>query len=345
MSYVIGIDGGGTKTLGILADAGGRVLSAATQGATNHQICGVATAVQRLSGLVGHLLEKAGAKADEIGFLQFCLSGADSGEDIRSIEENLPAALTAIPHDICNDVWAAFAAGTSSPWGAVSISGTGHNAAVRAPDGRIYGIHALKYPLGNIGGGRMLTDWALHKTFRAWEHTGQPTRLTEELPAVCGLPDLQAVLENVYKSDYTAQYNWPIPKLVDELAGEGDAVCRSLLRHLGEEQGEILASLLAYAQMTAGEVPVVLAGSIYQKTRSPELVQAVRDRVCAVCPDASFTVAQGPPGIGAALLALQRQKEQARGSAQEQLRARLRRTFDECLAKEEKGDGAEIGVP
>lgn len=47
MKYAIGIDGGGTKTLGILADRDGRVLASASVGGTNHQICGASTAGQR----------------------------------------------------------------------------------------------------------------------------------------------------------------------------------------------------------------------------------------------------------------------------------------------------------
>ena len=175
MKYAIGIDGGGTKTLGILADRDGRVLASASVGGTNHQICGASTAGQRLAGLAFALLEAAGVSTREIGFLCMGLAGADRREDVCLLERHLPEFLREIPHGIWNDVWIAFATGTVSEWGAVSVSGTGHNAAVRTPEGQTFGINALKFPLGNAGGGRMLTDWALHMAFRAWEHTGPET--------------------------------------------------------------------------------------------------------------------------------------------------------------------------
>ena len=304
MKYAIGIDGGGTKTFGILSDQDGRVLASASVGGSNHQIFGAPTAGQRLAELTGTLLEAAGVSGREIGWLCMGLAGADRREDILLLERHLPELLREIPHGIFNDVWIAFASGTVSEWGAVSISGTGHNAAVRTPDGRTFGINALKFPLGNAGGGRMLTDWALHMAFRAWEHTGPETPLTRELPRACGQKDRAGIFENVYNSQYTAQYNWPVPRLVDDLACQGDPVCRELLRKLGSVQGEILAGLMDYAGLTQGEVPVVLAGSIYQKTASPELFDAFFEKIRKVCPGAKFTLTQRPPCMGAVLMAL-----------------------------------------
>ena len=53
--------------------------------------------------------------------------------------------------------------------------------------------------------------------------------------------DSAGIFENVYNSQYTAQYDWPVPRLVDDLACRGDPVCRELLGKLGAVQGEILA--------------------------------------------------------------------------------------------------------
>ena len=122
MKYAIGIDGGGTKTLGILADRDGRVLASASVGGTNHQICGASTAGQRLAGLAFALLEAAGVSTREIGFLCMGLAGADRREDVCLLERHLPEFLREIPHGIWNDVWIAFATGTVSEWGAVSVS-------------------------------------------------------------------------------------------------------------------------------------------------------------------------------------------------------------------------------
>ena len=306
MKYAIGIDGGGTKTLCLLADAQGNVLAGVEAAGTNHQLCGAAEAGRRLWAAVDALLRRARVTPDQVGFVCMGLSGADSPADVAVLERHLPPPLAALPHQILNDVWIAFAAGTAEPAGAVSICGTGHNAAVRAPDGSTAGINALRYPLGNVGGGRMMTDAALHAAFRCHEHTGRPTRLALELPAAAGLPDMDAVCRAVYESGYTAQYGWSVPPLVDALACGGDAVCAALLAGFGAEQGTMLAGLLRHTGYVRGAVPVVLAGSIYEKTKSPVLVDSFCRAVRAACPGARFTVVRRPPCAGAVALALAR---------------------------------------
>lgn len=304
MSYVIGIDGGGTKTCCMLADEQGKILAETLTGCTNHQLCGAKQAAERLETAVETLLEQAGVRPEEIAFLCIGLSGADSQQDILLIEQNLTGICARTPHRIVNDLLVAFACGTDQETGAVSICGTGHNTAVLGPQGLLSGINALRYPLGNFGGGRMLTDCALHAAFRCWEGTGRRTGLADRLPALCGLRDMDAVRQAVYESGYTAQYGWPVPRLVDELALEGDEVSQTLLCDFGRTQGEMLSGLLRRARLTENAIPVVLSGSIYSRTEYSGLIETFCKSVRTVCPQAQFTLVREPPCLGAVRLAL-----------------------------------------
>ena len=58
MSYLIGIDGGGTKTLGVLTDENGTVLAKAATAATNPNDVTLPVAVERLEALCRALLEQ-----------------------------------------------------------------------------------------------------------------------------------------------------------------------------------------------------------------------------------------------------------------------------------------------
>ena len=85
-----------------------------------------------------------------------------------------------VPFLIENDRWNIFACESNS-WGAVSVCGTGSSMAVKGKDGQILSSRALRYMLGNYGGGNHLTEIALHFAFRCDEHTGDYTRLAEEI--------------------------------------------------------------------------------------------------------------------------------------------------------------------
>ena len=58
--YIIGIDGGGTKTVGILATATGQHLAQGQSGPANYHVVGEAQTQAVLEGIVAELYEKSG---------------------------------------------------------------------------------------------------------------------------------------------------------------------------------------------------------------------------------------------------------------------------------------------
>lgn len=301
--YLIGMDGGGTKTTAILSDIYGNVVCCSTTGGTNHQIIGIESASESIRKLVMSLLDQADLKSDDIGFLLMGLAGADTLEDINYIENSLAEEIAAIPHKICTDTWVAFAAGTPKNHGAISICGTGHNTAVKTLDGEEFTISALKFALGNFGGGRMISDFALHAAFRDYEHIGQETRLTGRIAEVCGTGSMEDLRDRILNSAYTYQYNYPIPKLVSELSGSGDEVSSEILRIVGKTQGEMTGRLLNHAGLEKSSIPIVMAGGVY--CGGGEIVDSFCKEVKSLCPYAEleFILLQYPPVIGALVMA------------------------------------------
>ena len=59
MNYVIGIDGGGSKTVGLIATPNGKILSRAEVGGSNYHVVGVDCTEQILADLVVALLNQA----------------------------------------------------------------------------------------------------------------------------------------------------------------------------------------------------------------------------------------------------------------------------------------------
>ena len=63
--YIIGIDGGGTKTIGILTTETGQYLAQAQSGPTNYHVVGEAKTREVLESIIGKLFEKAGYSINE----------------------------------------------------------------------------------------------------------------------------------------------------------------------------------------------------------------------------------------------------------------------------------------
>ena len=127
---VLAVDGGGTKTDVLLADASGRLLAHVRGAGTNPQMIGTDTAMARMHGLVRAAAEQcgldptAGPIARHAGVY---LAGVDLPVEVERIDAEVLAAGWAPSHAVDNDVFALLRAGTDNPDAVAVICGTGIN--------------------------------------------------------------------------------------------------------------------------------------------------------------------------------------------------------------------------
>lgn len=310
MKYVIGIDGGGTKTLCAAASADGEVLKVYKIGCTNPYISGLEQTRAYIAEAVETLVNYLGVSPGDISNVYMGLAGADNESDIRLLKQAFDTTLLKeLPYEIENDIWIAYKAKTVENVGAVSVCGTGHNTGVLAPGNRKVYINAYKYPLGNFGGGRMITDMALNDAFRSYEHTGDKTMLEDRLCGHCGYSSWQQLAEDIIKSGYTLQYDFSVPKLVVELAKEGDAVSRRILETAGWEQGRMTGGLIEKAGLCNARIPIVLSGTIYVTDDSGYLLNSYKESVKRFCPHSAIQLLDGEPVQGALINAIEHSNE------------------------------------
>ena len=297
--YVIGVDGGGTKTACIVSDLSGNELAINTAGGSNHQTIGISSAMENVFQAIGTACDKLSIGIQDIEFIFLGMAGVDFQEDTDLISGQLKDRIGKIPFKLVNDSWIAFSSATKSKWGAISVCGTGNNLAVRDRNGKIHSVRALRYMLGNYGGGIHLTEMALHRAFRCDEGTGEYTELAKALPPFCNCLSMNELAEKIYTSDYQYQRDYNIPKLVFDLARKGDKVCDQLIRDMANEVGEMIGRLIVRSGLESEAVPLVLSGSLYVKDEDrlfiPRLVEKVREYV----PKVEALLAETPPVFGA----------------------------------------------
>lgn len=307
MKYIIGVDGGGSKTVCVLMDESGQVLSAIKGEGSNHQICGLDQAVHIIADLIYSVVRQASIKMTDISFIGLGLAGADQEQDIRMLNKGLSEILGSTPFEIVNDIWIAFWAGAGNSWGAVSVCGTGSNTGVRTPEGRIFSVRALKYILGNYGGGKHLSDIALHYAFRSNEHTGEYTELEKRLPDFCQALNMDDLASKILESGYTYHYQYDIPKLVFELADSGDKISKKILWDMGWEMGSMTAGLIEAAGLAQAEgIPIVLAGSLYVHDENAFIINGYKDALNQKVKYPQIHVLHQPPVQGALFWSLEK---------------------------------------
>jgi N-acetylglucosamine kinase-like BadF-type ATPase len=299
MDIYLGVDGGGSKTFALAADAMGRVLGFGQGDRANHQGVGLQAAMREIERACRQAL--GGRSAD---FASFCLSGADLAPDFAMLRPAIESLGIARRFDLRNDTWAAMRAGTSHPWGVVVICGSGINAAIRTPDGREFVLPSLGTITGDWGGGGDMARMALGAVARAWDGRGPSTSLTERSLRHFGYPAYEALLEAIYTEALPSRRVYELAPLVFEAALEGDDVAQDLIVRTGTEIGHVAGSLLRRMEMHREPCDVVTGGSIF-KGAGPLLMDAAALALHRLAPGARFARAGVEPVVGALLLAFE----------------------------------------
>jgi N-acetylglucosamine kinase-like BadF-type ATPase len=134
---VLGVDGGATKTVALVADAAGTILGAGRAGSSDvHAAADPAEPIARIAAAARNALASAGVVAASIAAAAFTVCGADWPEDVELYASRLPAAL-GLPRRpiVANDAFGALRAGTPDGFGVAVVLGTGIAIGARGPGG------------------------------------------------------------------------------------------------------------------------------------------------------------------------------------------------------------------
>jgi N-acetylglucosamine kinase-like BadF-type ATPase len=134
---LLGVDGGATKTVAIVADASGRVLGAGRSGSSDiHAASEPDIAVDRVADAARQALAAAGVEGPGLTQAAFGLCGADWPEDMALYRDGLTQRLglrrTPI---VVNDALGALRVGTPDGVGVSLVIGTGGAIGARGPGG------------------------------------------------------------------------------------------------------------------------------------------------------------------------------------------------------------------
>ncbi len=297
-TYVLGVDGGTTKTVALVADEHGHVVGAGRGGGSNWTGADVQVPMRIVVAVAQDALRLAGLSGQDIAVASMCLAGADWPEDHERRQVYLASQGLAGRVVVRNDAFAGLRAGTSAAYGVVIAAGTGINAAAIAPDGRewAFGYYA------DAGGGGNLAEDAILAVLREEDGRGKPTALTGMVLGALGYPTPEALLRALVAHEIGLDRANALCPLVFAVAGSGDEVAIEIIVREGLALAEYATTLIRRFGMQQLEFDVVLAGSLF-KGQGPLLVDTVTQAIHRVAPRARIARARYEPAVGAVLLA------------------------------------------
>ncbi len=183
--YIVGIDGGGTKTAFVLATEDKRTVSTAFLPRSNPADIGLDGTAAVISAGIKALLAKGSVNADSVAAAFAGIAGVSGGDGYIKYVEGilaslLPNAVIAVGSDGYNPLYAAFPDGD----GAAVICGTGSSCFVKK-GGKIYRIGGYGLFDGS-GSGYEIGRMAIAHALRALDGRDRPSPLSEKVNELYG---------------------------------------------------------------------------------------------------------------------------------------------------------------
>jgi N-acetylglucosamine kinase-like BadF-type ATPase len=293
--YLLGIDGGATKTLAAVLDLQRRTLHLGHGGPSNEDAVGTRLAVVALLDAADQALARAGIAHDALAAAVLAVAGTDTNSIDRHLRETRPEDWIVV-----NDVVGAWATATGARPGVGVISGTGSNVFGAGPEGRSWRAGGWGHLLGDEGSGYWLGAQSIVAALHDRDGSGPPTALSDACVRFFGAPSIETLAASVYTTPLTKGELAAFAIETSRLAGEGDAVARGLYVRAAAELGRQVEAVIGHTGLT-GAFPVGLIGSAFRA--GPVFVAPLATAIHAIAPDAHVFPVAIPPVGGGLLLA------------------------------------------
>ena len=300
--YIIGVDGGASKTRGILFTSEGETIASIIEKGSNISVNGEVAAT-RINDVINNLCSAADIPLEYVDAIGLGLAGSSSqdGRDmVFGMLDNIKLSQRTI---IMNDDEAAFILGCPGDFGILVTVGTGVNCMSRNTEGKTIRMAGKGHDHGDMGSGYWIGKQAL-------------LNLTLNETSVLGDKDLEDImsvfLKHVDEEEYqTAMENLNenvdavsiiagITEAIIGLAEKGNEVALSVLQEATHAVSEYIITLTD--ELHYNENNIVLSGN-GSVIRNDFFRNSVNDELRFIFPEIKWTFSSISPAYGAGILA------------------------------------------
>jgi N-acetylglucosamine kinase-like BadF-type ATPase len=256
---VLGIDGGGSTTVALLATAT-EVIGRGEAGPSNMQAVGVTRAFKAIEDAIAAAFAEAGRAPAMVRAAVLGLAGADRPQEQTLVRHWAERYALARHVDVINDAQMLLAAGTPEGWGIALVAGTGSIAFGRTPNGRVGRAGGWGYLLGDEGSAYALVMSGLQEVAHAADGRGPPTILTEKFLAALGGERPMDIIPAVYRGGWDRTSLAGLAPIVLDAAAQGDGVAGRIAAHGAHQLALTVAAAAMRLELPPDRLPVAITG-------------------------------------------------------------------------------------
>jgi N-acetylglucosamine kinase-like BadF-type ATPase len=262
MKYVIGIDGGGTKTILRAASLEGTALLEIAGGPSNLHSASAEQVSKVLHDMMDSALKVKVLKKEDCLYLCMGAAGVDRENEKMLLERLFQSYGLSCPLYIANDAEAMLASGVGKPEGVVVISGTGSIAYGRDKRGNTTRSGGWGHLIGDEGSGYWIAREAVNTAVKCFDGRGEKTALLEMLMAKLNIKEPWNFIEFFYngvkgKNDVAA-----LAVVVDDACKAGDRAAIDILTKAAKELFAACDAVIKELDFENNDLNVIAGGSV-----------------------------------------------------------------------------------
>ncbi len=295
--WLMGIDGGGTKTLAAILDVQEGRVHFGHGGPSNPDSAGVRAAGAALLRTAQNAAQAAGIELAQLDAAVLAIAGTDTESLDRHVHASAPQSWIVV-----NDVVGAWATATGAAPGLAVISGTGSNVFGVGADGHAWRAGGWGHVLGDEGSGYWIGVRSLSAVLHDHDGSGAHTALSDAALEHFEVAGVQGLIALVYGKPLEKSEIAAFGVQTARLAHAGDEIARGIYRAAA---GELVAQVRAVIEHAGlqGEFPVGLIGSAFKA--GAVFVDPLTQAIQSLAPHARVSAIETAPVAGALMLAAQ----------------------------------------
>jgi len=262
MKYLIGIDGGGTKTDSAIADLSGKIIHHTTGKPSNFLVVGIEEAVENIFDLIEENLFKLEGDFADVKQIVIGVAGAGREEDAFLLEKGFKdysdqEGVHFKGVKVVSDAHIALEGAFPDSAGCILIAGTGSILFGKDKKGVIHRVGGFGRLIGDEGSGYSIGRKALNAVSKESDGRGEETLISELLNAKMNSGLSTSIISKVYKEKLDVA---SVAKIVINAAEERDAIAENILDEEADELVLHIRSLIN--KILIDELDVAFSGSL-----------------------------------------------------------------------------------
>ena len=266
--FIIGVDGGGTKTEALLATIGAdgetSILGRGLSGPSNMRLAGREQALASLDQAIGSAIEGNLPPGRKVDIAVLALAGSDFSDVRHEIHQWVAQHNLIDRVEIINDADPVMAAGTPDRWGVALVVGTGSIAIGVDEQGQSITRGGWGHWYGDKGSGYDLGCRALAAVSEAQDGMGPETSLTDRMLEYFSLENPRLIIQKLYFGGNVRSHIAAAAPVVLAAAEDGDIVAMRIVDKCIGELVRLVTAVTCDLEFS-NAYPLALAGGVVCK--------------------------------------------------------------------------------